>query len=155
MKQYLIFLALLLLCGCACSMNQTPSSSPSPTPSSTPSVQSQEKRVEDITGEETQFGTPIVSLTMKDGKITEVSIDEITGDTTKKAMGDQYKMSDSAIDTWANQIAFLEKYLLEHDVNEIQTDENGKAEDQDLLSGCTIQIENYLKTVRKAMNEAR
>lgn len=153
MKQYLVFLIMLLVCGCACSVDEKPASTPAPTPSA--SAQPQEKKVEDVIGEETQFGTPIVSLTMKEGKITEISIDEITGDTTKKAMGEEYKLSDSALDSWANQIAFLENYLLEHDVNDIQTDENGKAVEQDLLSGCTIQIENILKTVRKAMNESQ
>lgn len=153
MKQYLVFLIMLLVCGCACSVDKKPASTPAPTPSA--SAQPQEKKVEDVIGEETQFGTPIVSLTMKEGKITEISIDEITGDTTKKAMGEEYKLSDSALDSWANQIAFLENYLLEHDVNDIQTDENGKAVEQDLLSGCTIQIENILKTVRKAMNESQ
>ncbi len=153
MKQYLVYLIIFLLCGCACSVNETPGSTPAPTPSA--SAQPQEKKADDVVGEETQFGTPIVSLTMKEGKIIEISIDEITGETTKKALGEEYKLSDSAVDSWANQIAFLESYLLEHDVNDIQTDENGKALDQDLLSGCTIQIETILKTVRKAMNEAQ
>ncbi len=153
MKRIVLITALLLLGGCACSMNQNPSPTPSSTPSPTPS--SEEKTAEDITGEETQFGTPIVSLTMKDGKITEISIDEITGDSTKKQMGESYQLPETAVDTWINQIQHLENYILNHDVNQIQTDAQGKAVDEDLLSGCTIQIDNYLKTVRKAMSEAK
>ena len=153
MKRIVLMAALLLCTGCACSMNQKPS----PTPSSTPTASSapEEKRAEDITGEETQFGTPIVSLIMKDGKITEISIDEITGDSTKKQMGEAYQLPETAVDTWVNQIQHLENYILNHDVNQIQTDAAGKAVDEDLLSGCTIQIDNYLKTVRKAMSEAK
>ena len=150
MKKCLIYAMVLMLCGCACSKGPAPT----PTLTPTPSAASHVKKAVDITGEETQFGTPIVSLTMKEGKITEISIDEIMGETTKKQMKD-YQLPESAVAPWAEQIKTLEEYILNHDVNDIQTDENGKAVDQDLLSGCTIQIEGYLKTVRKAMNEAK
>ena len=151
MKQ-LLMIALLILCGgCACSANQNASASPL---SSSDSQQTEKKAV-DVTGEETQFGTPIVSLTLKDGKLTELTIDELTGESTKKQMGDAYQLPDAAVDTWSNQIAFLEDYILKHDINQIQTDESGKAVDSDLLSGCTIQIDSYLKTIRKAMSEAK
>ena len=151
MKKCLVYAMVLMLCGCACSKNPTPTPTPTPTPSAT----SQVKKAVDVTGEETQFGTPIVSLTMKEGKITEISIDEIMGESTKKQMKDAYQLPESAVAPWSQQIKTLEDYIVNHDINDIQTDENGKAVDQDLLSGCTIQIENYLKTVRKAMNEAK
>ena len=152
MKKGIVLLCLLLLSGCACSASMKPSSTPTPSPSASAETV---KEAKDVTGEETSFGTPIVSLKMKEGKIIEISIDEITGETTKKSLGDEYKLSESAVDTWANQIKALEEYILSHDINEISTDTNGKALDADLLAGCTIQIENYLKTVRKAMNEAK
>ena len=102
MKKYLFFVVVLMLCGCACSK------SPTPTPSPTPSTTSQVKKAVDVTGEETQFGTPIVSLTMKEGKITEISIDEITGESTKKKMKDAYQLPESAVAPWSDQIKTLE-----------------------------------------------
>ena len=151
MKKCLIYFMCLLLCGCACSKTPSATPAPSPTPSSEPSM----KKAVDITGEETQFGIPIVSLSMKDGKITELSIDEIYGESTKKQMKDSYQLPESAVAPWTDQIAYLEDYIIKNDIQKIQTDDNGKAVDSDLLSGCTIQIESYLKTVRKAMNEAK
>lgn len=153
MKKCCLFLSLVLLCGCACTKQDQPSPTPSPIPS--PTSEPQVKKAVDVTGEETQFGTPIVSLTMKDGKITEISIDEITGESTKKQMKDSYQLPESAVAPWIDQIAYLENYILKHDVQSIQTDANGKAVDSDLLSGCTIQIDNYLKTVIEAMNQAK
>ena len=151
MKKCLVYLMCILLSGCACS--KTPSATPTPSPSS--SSASSMKKAVDITGEETQFGTPIVTLAMKDGKITELSIDEIYGESTKKKMKDSYQLPESAVAPWSEQIQYLESYILKNGISDIQTDQNGKALDSDLLSGCTIQIENYLKTVRKAMNEAK
>ena len=151
MKKCLIYFMCLLLCGCACSKTPSATPAPSPTPSSEPSM----KKAVDITGEETQFGTPIVSLSMKDGKITELSIDEIYGESTKKQMKDSYQLPESAVAPWVDQIAYLEDYIIKNDVQSIQTDADGKAVNSDLLSGCTITIESYLKTIRKAMNEAK
>ena len=139
----------LLLSGCACSTEQKP------TVTATPDSESKMKEAVDVTGEEGAFGTPIVSVVMKDGKITEVSIDEITGESTKKQMKDSYQLPESAVASWSEQIKYLEDYIVKNGVDQIQTDQDGKAVNEDLLSGCTIQIENYLKTVRKAMNEAK
>lgn len=149
MKRIIVLLSLMICTGCACS--QTPKPSPSPSPSASPSV----KEALDVTGEESQFGTPIVSLKMKDGKIIEISIDEITGETTKKAMKEDYKLPDTAVDTWANQVKVLEDAILNQGIDALQTDTDGRLMNADLKSGCTIQVENYLKTVRKAMNEAK
>lgn len=150
MRKCLVYLMCVLLSGCACA--KTPSSTPAPTPSANSTTAA--KKAVDVTGEQTQFGTPIVTLSMKDGKITEISIDEIYGESTKKKMKDSYQLPESAVAPWSEQIKFLEDFILKNGVN-VQTDQNGKAVDSDLLSGCTIQIENYLKTVRKAMNEAK
>ena len=69
---------LLLSCvlfGCSCS----PSGSEiKPTPSSSPeATMIPLKEAKDVAGEQTPFGTPLVSLKMQEGKITEISIDEI------------------------------------------------------------------------------
>lgn len=150
MNRFVLIVMLLMCTGCACSTSQKPASSPAPSSSPEPQV----KEAYNVTGEETQFGTPIVSLKMKEGKIVELSIDEITGESTKKSLGDDYKLPEGAKDTWSNQIKALEEYIVNHGLDKIQVDAQGKALNEDLLSGCTIQIDNYLKTVRQAMNEA-
>ena len=102
----------VFLCGCSCA--KTPTATPAPSPSS--SSASSIKKAVDVTGEESQFGTPIVTLTMKDGKITELSIDEIYGESTKKKMKDSYQLPESAVAPWSDQIQYLEKYILKNGI---------------------------------------
>ena len=112
------------------------------------------KEAREVTGETTSFGTPVVSVSLRDGRLVSVSIDEITGDTTKKTLGDQYLMSDQSIAPWSQQIEALERFLLTYGPDAVTVDENGKATNEDLRSQCTISIDNYLSTVKEAIRQA-
>ena len=73
-------ICLAVLAGCSWNKNNSqpaPSASPSPSPSALPTIDPAITEASDIVGETTAFGTPIVSVQMKDGKISWVSIDEI------------------------------------------------------------------------------
>ena len=83
-----------------------------------------------------------------------LSIDEITGDTTKKTLGDNYKMSEMAKASWSDQVKALEDYILTHGPDSIRVDQDGKAINEDLKSQCTINVANYIKTVQKAIEQA-
>lgn len=159
MKIGLFFLAaVLILTGCSCTPNgssvssPSPSASPSALPSSSPAAAYKEAK--DVVGEESSFGTPVVSLKMSEGKIVEIDIDEINDAGSKKEMGEEYKMSENAIAPWYKQIEALEKYIVENGVESIELNE-GKAVNEDLVSSVTISIENYIKTINKAVNEAK
>lgn len=85
-------------------------------------------------------------------QMTAVELDETTEGTTKKALGDAYDMKQaSAIGkNWNEQIAFLESYIVANGIESIRLNEEGKAENEDILSGCTISIDSYLKAVQDA-----
>ena len=84
--------------------------------------------------------------------MTAVELDETTEDTTKKTLGDAYDMKPaSAIGkNWNEQIAFLETYIVTNGIDQIRLNEEGKAENEDILTGCTISIDSYLKAVQDA-----
>ena len=154
MKQFLsLALAAVILTGCSCTPGGS-SVKPSATPAPTEEPKETIKEAKDVVGEETAFGTPIVSLKMSEGKIIEINIDEITENGSKKELKDEYKMSDSAIAPWAQQIQALEDYIVANGVEKIEL-KDGKAANEDLVSSVTINIENYIKTINKALNEAK
>ena len=51
------------------------------------------------------------------------------------------------------QIAFLEGYLAEHGAQDLLYDEQGRALNADVLSGCTISIQKYVETYQQALDE--
>lgn len=150
-----LFVCGLMLCGCSWNKKQ-PQPTPTPTtaPSASPTIDPSIAEASDVVGETTSFGTPIVSVQLIDGKIHWLSIDELTENTTKKTMGDEYKLGEQAIASWAEQIKNLEDYIVKNGVAGIETDAEGKAANEDLRSQCTISIRNYLNTVEKAVDQA-
>lgn len=59
---------------------------------------------------------------------------------------------------WADQADALAKHLegmTASEVAALKTDSEGKAEDPDLLAGCTIEIEGYRDAIAKACREAK
>lgn len=87
-----------------------------------------------------------------EGKLTGVNIDEIKDGDSKKDLGDDYGMKKaSAIGKeWYEQIEFLENYILENGVDAVKLNTDGYAENEDVKSGCTIN----LKTIMEAVDEA-
>ena len=80
---------------------------------------------------------------------------------TKRQKGDEdYPLSAvSGIGkSWAEQADALAKHLegmTASEVAALKTDSEGKAEDPDLLAGCTIEIEGYRDAIAKACREAK
>ena len=80
---------------------------------------------------------------------------------TKRQKGDEdYPLSEvSGIGkSWAEQADALARHLegmTASEVAALKTDSEGKAEDPDLLAGCTIEIEGYRDAIAKACREAK
>ena len=91
-------------------------------------------------------------LEWENDQMVAVELDETTENTTKKALGEAYDMKQaSAINkNWNEQIAFLENYIVANGIDQIQLNEEGKAVNEDILSGCTISIDSYVKPVQDA-----
>lgn len=98
-----------------------------------------------------------VHVTYKNDKLTKVTIDETTGTTTKRKLGKEYHMKDASVigKEWDEQMDYLQTYIKDHGIAEIQLDEQGKAKNEDVLSGCTISIDGYLKAVKSAMEQSK
>ncbi len=101
--------------------------------------------------------TSTAKVTFVNGKIKSVSLDETTGNTTKKALKDSYNMREaSAIGkNWDEQIAFLENYIKQNGIDQIQLDDSGKARNEDILTGCTISIDGYIKAIQDAQKKVQ
>lgn len=93
----------------------------------------------------------MVSLTMQDDKIIELSIDETYQGSTKKTLKEAYdlKVVSDIGKEWYEQIVFLENYILENG-SEIEVAESGRAMNQDVLAGCTIAIDDILNAINSA-----
>lgn len=96
-----------------------------------------------------------------DGKITAVDFDETyTKDgkeTTKKTLKDDYTMKGaSAIGKeWWEQAEFLENYVKENGLDGIEMDEEGKPTNEDILTGCTMNIKPYVEAMKAAKDNAK
>lgn len=94
------------------------------------------------------------SIDLEDDKIVKVSIDEIAAGEakSKKELGDSYNMKEASSikKEWYQQVEFLEEYIAKNGVDDIALDSNGKAENNDVKSGCTISIKNLLEAVEDA-----
>lgn len=96
------------------------------------------------------------SLTKEDGKLTGVSIDVVGEDgNSKKELGDDYNMKKASGigKEWYEQVNYLENYILENGVDAVKLDSAGYAEEEDLKSGCTINLTDIMKAVDEANAE--
>lgn len=96
---------------------------------------------------------------MKNNDIEEVDIDETAQgkEKSKKELGNDYQMKQASKigKEWYEQIDFLEKYIEKKGVGSIKLNKEGKAENNDVISGCTIRIDGFLKAVKEAEKNAK
>lgn len=131
-----IMFAALLVCLCACSSS-----------------------VKEGTGTHTNAKGEITTVKLKlDGDtIKEVEIDETTGDTTKKKLGADYHMKQASTigKEWNEQVQYLEQYIQKNGIDKIQLNEEGKATNEDVLTGCTIAIDGFLDAIQDAKDNMK
>lgn len=130
MKKVLIATLLFLLCGC-----------------STSNVVEKEGTNTSSKGE-----TTTAKVKFDHDIIKEVELDETTGDTTKKTLGADYHMKDASPiqKEWYEQVKFLEAYIEKNGVDKIELNDEGKAINEDIKTGCTISIDGFLKAIENA-----
>ena len=97
------------------------------------------------------------AVTYKNKKLTSVTIDETTGTTTKRKLGKEYHMKAASVigKEWDEQMDYLQTYIKDNGVDGIRLDEQGKAKNEDVLSGCTVSIDGYLQAVKSAMEQSK
>ena len=130
MKKIVFIMAICCLCGCS----------------------SSETKEGTGTYTNTKQETASARVKMKDETIVEVELDETTNGTTKKTLGADYHMKQaSAIGKeWNEQVMFLETYIEQNGIDNIQVNDEGKAENEDIKTGCTIVIDGFLKAIEDA-----
>ena len=96
---------------------------------------------------------------LKNDKIAEVEIDETAKgkDKTKKELGEAYGMKQASPikKEWNEQIAYLEKYVEKHGIDKIKLNKDGKAENNDVRTGCTISVNGFIKAIQDAEKNAK
>lgn len=135
MKMLLMFALLVALCGCG-----------------------KENKIESEGAYKNSNGeTATAKVTFVDEKIKDVYLDETTKNTTKKALKDAYNMREASSigKNWDEQIAFLENYIKRNGIENIQLDASGKATNEDILTGCTISIDGFIKAIEDAKSKMK
>lgn len=88
-----------------------------------------------------------------DGKVTAIEVDETTSDgESKKEAKDDYGMKEASgiKKGWYEQVQFLEDYLIKNGIDSVKLNSDGYAENEDVKSGCTINLTNIMKAIQEA-----
>ena len=106
--------------------------------------------------------TTTAKVTMDGDKFTSVEFDETYkdsegNDTTKKTLKDDYKMKSASEigKEWWEQAEFLEDYIEQNGVDGIELGEDGKATNEDVLTGCTMNIKPYVEAIKAAKDNEK
>ena len=98
--------------------------------------------------------TDVVTMTVADGKITEVNWDAVGADgSTKSVLSEsgEYVMTEDGL-TWKEQAEALANALIENQsLDFLQVNEQGKT---DAVSGVSISVGGFISLAEKCMNEA-
>ena len=99
-----------------------------------------------------------VQVTIKNGRIFDVYFDETANgkEQTKKELKDHYhlKVASKIGREWNEQVQYLEDYIKKYGIEKIRLNTDGKAENADVVSGCTIRIDGFLKALNEAIQNA-
>ena len=95
--------------------------------------------------------TTTAKVTLKDGKISKDK------DKTKKELGADYHMKTASGigKEWNEQVKFFENYVAKHGIEKLELKDNGKAANADVISGCTISVEGFVKAIADAKANAK
>ena len=99
-----------------------------------------------------------VEVELVNGKLRDVDIDEtVEGKKqTKKELKEDYQMKQASSigKEWYEQVAFFENYVEKKGIKDIKLNEEGKATNDDVRSGCTIAIDGFIKGIEEAVKNA-
>lgn len=96
-------------------------------------------------------------ITMKGDEVVKISLDETKGDKTKKELGADYGMAAASKikKEWNEQVEFLESYITKNGVDKVQLKADGTAKNDDVLSGCTMNLTSLMDAANKAKDSAK
>lgn len=96
-------------------------------------------------------------ITVKGDEVVSINLDETKAGKSKKELGDAYPMKAASPigKEWNEQIEFLETYIEKNGLDKVVLTDEGKAKNDDVLAGCTINIKNVMDTASKAKDAAK
>lgn len=99
-----------------------------------------------------QWGLYIANVIEKDSKTVNVVIDRLANGKSSKELHDTYgiKPVSTLGKDWWEQTAYYERWVTEHGLDAVKTDEQGHALNVDLLSGATINVAELSEAVKNA-----
>ena len=99
-----------------------------------------------------------VDVTLEDGKVTEITIDETYNGqtTTKRTLGADYGMTKASPigKEWHEQADYLQTFIVENGIDAVTLNESGYPTG-DLTAGCTINLTNIVATINDAIAAAK
>lgn len=95
-------------------------------------------------------------VTLTDGKVTEVKLDETSGGKSKKELGSAYNMviKSSIQKEFYEQMEGLEKVIAEKGTEVLTLDEEGKPTNEDVKAVCTVSLTNIKTALENAIADA-
>ena len=100
------------------------------------------------------WGLYIANILMKGDEVEKVLFDRVANGEDSKEKYDDYgiKPVSSLEKDWWEQVAALEDYATENGIDSITYDEEGHADDPDLISGATIRVDEFALAAEDALN---
>lgn len=100
----------------------------------------------------------LAEVTLEDGKITKIYLDAVKGGKKKAAeLGSDYNMKgNSKIGKEFNeQMEFLQDYIVKNGLEAVTLGEDGKATNEDVLTGCTVNLKDIMAAAEAAVEDAK
>ena len=96
------------------------------------------------------------SVELQGDKVVDIVLDEIKEGKSKKELGADYNMKGQSPikKEWDEQVKFLESYIEKNGLDAVELDDKGTAKNDDVLAGCTINIQGMMTAAKDAVNHA-
>lgn len=97
------------------------------------------------------------TITLKGDAVESISLDETKDGKSKKELGADYAMkSKSKIGKeWDEQVKSLEAYIVKNGLDSVKLDESGYPTNNDVLTGCTINVKGMMDAAALAKDNAK
>ncbi len=97
-------------------------------------------------------------IELQGDKVVSISLDEIKDGKSKKELGSKYGMKNAGASKikkeWDEQVKFLEDYIVKNGLDKVELTAEGKAKNDDVLAGCTINLTSMMEAANAAKVDA-
>lgn len=96
-------------------------------------------------------------ITVKGDDVVSIKLDEIKEGKSKMELGTKYGMKTASPikKEWNEQAKFLEDYIKENGLDKVELNSKGYPTNEDVLTGCTMNIKNMIDAANAAKDKAK